>query len=146
MKTYIAKEKEINSCKEWYVIDAEGQTLGRLASQIAHILKGKHKPIYAPHYDVGDFVVVVNAAKIHLTGNKMGQKSYFRHSGYPGGEKYTSVAVMLQRHPERVLQFAVKGMLPKNSLGRQMISKLKIYADGTHPHMAQQPKELKLAN
>ncbi len=144
MKTYIASEKEVQSSKKWFVIDANDLVLGRLASKIAYILKGKHKPIYSPHYDVGDFVVVVNADKVKLTGKKMLQKTYFRHSGYPGGEKISPVKLMLQRHPDRVVEFAVKGMLPKNSLGRQMLKKLKVYAGESHPHSAQQPKELTL--
>ncbi len=144
LKTYIASEKEVQSSKKWFVIDANDLVLGRLASKIAYILKGKHKPIYSPHYDVGDFVVVVNADKVKLTGKKMLQKTYFRHSGYPGGEKISPVKLMLQRHPDRVVEFAVKGMLPKNSLGRQMLKKLKVYAGESHPHSAQQPKELTL--
>ena len=144
LKTYIASEEEVQSSKSWYIIDAKDLVLGRLATKLAFVLKGKHKPIYSPHYDVGDFVVVVNAEKIKLTGNKMDQKTYFRHTGYPGGGISTSVKLMLQRHPERVIEYAVKGMLPKNSLGRQMIKKLKVYAGDAHPHSAQQPKELSL--
>lgn len=146
MRTYIASEKEVENSKKWFVVDANDLVLGRLASKIAFILKGKHKPIYSPHYDVGDFVVVVNAEKIKLTGKKMLQKTYFRHSGYPGGEKITPVKLMLQRHPDRVVEYAVKGMLPKNSLGRQMLKKLKVYAGESHPHVAQQPKKLNLNN
>lgn len=146
MRTYIASEKEVENSKKWFVVDANDLVLGRLASKIAFILKGKHKPIYSPHYDVGDFVVVVNAEKIKLTGKKMLQKTYFRHSGYPGGEKITPVKLMLQRHPDRVVEYAVKGMLPKNSLGRQMLKKLKVYAGESHPHIAQQPKKLNLNN
>ncbi len=144
MKTYIAKEKEIQESKRWYVVDAEGKVLGRLASQIAHILRGKHKPIYSPHQDVGDFVVVVNAEKVKLTGKKMEQKTYFRHSGYIGGTTYTPVALMLQKHPERVIEFAVKRMLPKNALGRKMFKKLKVYAGPEHPHQAQKPEVLEI--
>ena len=144
MKTYIASEKEVQSSKKWFVIDANDLVLGRLASKIAFILKGKHKPTYSPHYDVGDFVVVVNADKVKLTGKNMLQKTYFRHSGFPGGEKITPVRLMLQRHPDRVVEYAVKGMLPKNSLGRSMLKKLKVYAGDKHPHSAQQPKELTL--
>jgi large subunit ribosomal protein L13 len=144
LKTYIASEKEVESSKKWFVIDANDLVLGRLASKVALILKGKHKPTYSPHYDVGDFVVVINAEKIKLTGKKMLQKTYFRHTGYPGGEKITPVKLMLQRHPDRVIEFAVKGMLPKNSLGRSMLKKLKVYAGENHPHSAQQPKELSL--
>ena len=144
MKTYIAREKEICDTRQWYVIDAEGQVLGRMASKIAHILRGKHKAIYSPHYDVGDFIVVVNAEKVKLTGNKMQQKTYFRHSGYIGGVTTTPVSLMLERHPERVLEYAVKGMLPKNALGREMLKKLKIYAGPNHNHHAQQPQVLEL--
>lgn len=142
MKTYIAREKEIEESKRWYIIDAEGQILGRMASKIAHILRGKNKPIYSPHQDVGDYIVVVNAEKIKLTGKKMEQKTYFRHSGYPGGVTQTPVALMLQRHPERVVEYAVKRMMPKNALGRDMFKKLKVYAGSDHPHNAQQPQTL----
>ncbi|MCL7452650.1 MAG: 50S ribosomal protein L13 [Anaerolineae bacterium] len=142
MRTFTAKKEEIE--RQWYVIDAEGQTLGRLASKIAPILKGKHKPIYTPHLDCGDFVVVINADKVRVTGNKMDQKFYYRHSGYPGGIKSISLRDQLARHPERVLQAAVRGMLPKNKLGRRMIKKLKVYAGDAHPHDAQQPKSLEL--
>jgi large subunit ribosomal protein L13 len=142
VRTFTAKKEEIE--RQWYVIDAEGQTLGRLASKIAPILKGKHKPIYTPHLDCGDFVVVINADKVRVTGNKMDQKFYYRHSGYPGGIKSISLRDQLARHPERVLQAAVRGMLPKNKLGRRMIKKLKIYAGDAHPHDAQQPKSLEL--
>ena len=144
MKTYIASEKEVQSDKHWFIVDAKDIVLGRLASKLASVLKGKHKPTYSPHYDVGDFIVVVNADKIKLTGKKMMQKTYFRHTGYPGGGIETPVRLMLQRHPERVIEFAVKGMLPKNSLGRKMIKKLKVYAGEKHPHEAQQPKELSI--
>ncbi len=144
MKTYIAREKEIEDSRRWYVVDAEGQVLGRLASKIAHILRGKNKPIYSPHQDVGDFIVVINAEKVKLTGKKMQQKSYFRHSGYPGGVTMTPVSLMLQRHPERVIEYAVKRMLPKNALGRKMFKKLKVYAGTEHPHKAQQPAVLEL--
>ena len=144
LKTYIASEKEIQDSKRWYVVDAEGQVLGRLASKIAHILRGKNKPIYSPHQDAGDFVIVVNAEKINLTGKKMQQKTYFRHSGYPGGATETSVDLMLKTHPERVIEFAVKRMLPKNALGRSMGTKLKVYAGPDHPHKAQIPQKLEL--
>ncbi len=144
MKTYIAKEKEVEDSKRWYVVDAEGKVLGRLASQIAHILRGKHKPIYSPHQDVGDFVVVINAEKVKLTGKKMEQKTYFRHSGYIGGTTFTPVSLMLQKHPERVIEFAVKRMLPKNALGRKMFKKLKVYAGPEHPHTAQKPEVLEV--
>ena len=144
MKTYIAKEKEVEDSKRWYVVDAEGKVLGRLASQIAHILRGKHKPIYSPHQDVGDFVVVINAEKVKLTGKKMDQKTYFRHSGYIGGTTFTPVSLMLQKHPERVIEYAVKRMLPKNALGRKMFKKLKVYAGPEHPHTAQKPEVLEV--
>ena len=144
MKTYIAREKEVADSKRWYIVDAENMVLGRMAAKIAHILRGKHKPIYSPHQDVGDFIVVINAEKIKLTGKKMEQKSYFRHSGYIGGVTNTPVALMLQTHPERVVEFAVKGMLPKNVLGRQMYKKLKVYAGPDHPHAAQNPQVLDL--
>lgn len=138
MRTYSTKPEDIK--REWFVIDATGMTLGRLATQIATVLKGKHKPIYSPHLDTGDFVIVVNAHKVRVTGRKLDQKFYYRHSGYPGGLKEISLRDQLNRHPDRVIRFAVRGMLPKNRLGRQMIKKLKIYATPGHPHEAQQPK------
>lgn len=144
MKTYIAREKEVEESRRWYLIDAEGQVLGRMASKIAHILRGKNKPIYSPHQDVGDFIVVINAEKVKLTGKKAEQKTYFRHSGYLGGETNTPVALILEKHPERVIEFAVKRMLPKNALGRRMFKKLKVYAGPEHPHTAQQPQTLDL--
>ncbi len=144
MKTYIARENEIQDSKRWYVVDAQDMVLGRMSSKIAHILRGKHKPIYSPHQDVGDFVVVINAEKIKLTGKKLALKSYFRHSGYIGGVTMTPVALMLRTHPERVVELAVKRMLPKNALGRQMFKKLKVYAGSDHPHTAQQPQTLDL--
>jgi large subunit ribosomal protein L13 len=142
VRTFTAKTAEIE--REWYVIDAEGQTLGRLASKIAPIIKGKHKPIYTPHLDCGDFVIVINAEKVRVTGRKLDQKIYYRHSQYPGGLSSINLRDQLAKHPERVLQAAVRGMLPKNKLGRQMIKKLKVYAGDSHPHQAQQPKPLKL--
>lgn len=142
MKTYSVKAGEIE--QRWWVVDADGRVLGRLATEIARILRGKHKPTYTPHLDTGDFVVVVNAEKIELTGRKAEQKSYFRHSGYMGGEKFIPFRTMLERHPERVIELAVKGMLPKNALGRQMRGKLKVYAGPEHPHEAQQPQPLAL--
>ena len=142
MRTFTGKTAEIE--RDWYVIDAEGQTLGRLASKVAPILKGKHKPIYTPHLDCGDFVVIVNAEKVRVTGRKLDQKLYHRHSGYPGGLKSITLRDQLDKHPERVLFAAVKGMLPKNKLGRRMIKKLKVYAGDSHPHQAQQPKALEL--
>jgi len=142
VKTYTVKPGDIT--RHWYVVDADGKTLGRLASRIAAILKGKHKPIYAPHTDVGDYVIVINADKIHVTGRKMLQKMYHRHSGYPGGLKSISLRDLLQRHPTRAIEFAVKGMLPKNRLGRRMFKKLKVYGGSDHPHQAQKPQVLEL--
>ena len=144
MKTYIAKENEVLDSRHWYIVNAEDLILGRMASKIASILKGKHKPIYSPHQDVGDFVVVVNAEKIRVTGNKLKDKVYYRHSGYPGGQKATSLEQMLHKHPERVIELAVKRMLPKNALGRKMFMKLKVYAGPDHPHTAQVPEQLEL--
>ena len=140
MKTFSAKKEEV--VHDWFQVDAETETLGHLASKIAHILRGKHKPIYTPHVDTGDFIVVTNADKIKLTGNKVQDKQYYRHSGYPGGIKSMNAEEMLEKKPEMVIMKAVRGMLPKNRLGRQMIKKLKIYAGKDHPHMAQQPKPL----
>jgi len=140
MKTYSAKPGEIT--REWYLVDAEGKTLGRLATQIADTLRGKRKPQYTPHVDTGDFVIVVNAEKIHVTGNKLDQKRYYRHSGYPGGLRNRTLREQLERRPTEVLRVAVKGMLPKNRLARQQITKLKIYAGPEHPHEAQNPKPL----
>ena len=142
MKTFSAKQDNIE--RTWYLVDAEGKVLGRLASQLARILRGKTKPIYTPHVDTGDFVVVINADKIRLTGKKLETKVYFRHTGYPGGLKETAVKALLAKKPERVLKHAVKGMLPKNALGRQMFKKLKVYAGPDHPHLAQQPQPLQL--
>lgn len=138
MKTYSQKASEIQ--RDWYVVDASGQTLGRLATQIATLLRGKHKPTFTPSIDGGDFVVVVNAEKVKVTGRKEDQKMYYRHSSYPGGFKAIPYRQMMASHPDRILRFAVKGMLPKNRLGRQLITKLKVYAGPTHPHAAQQPK------
>jgi large subunit ribosomal protein L13 len=140
MRTHSTKPSEIE--RQWYVVDAEGRTLGRLASEIAKILKGKHKPIYAPHLDTGDYVIVINARKIHVTGRKMDQKLYHRHSGYPSGLTSITLREQLKRHPTRVIRSAVKGMLPHNRLGRSMLRKLKVYADAAHPHEAQQPRPL----
>ena len=142
MKTYYAKPHEVE--REWLLIDATDQVLGRLASKAAHILKGKHKPQYTTHVDTGDFVVVINADKIRLTGAKATSKEYYSHSGYPGGLKVESFAQAMERHPERVIEHAVKGMLPKNTLGRAMGKKLKVYAGAEHPHMAQKPREIKM--
>ena len=140
MKTYSAKPGEVT--REWYLVDADGKTLGRLATQIADTLRGKRKPQYTPHVDTGDFVVVVNAEKIQVTGNKLDQKRYYRHSGYPGGLRSRTLRDQLERRPTEVLRSAVKGMLPKNRLARQQITKLKIYAGPEHPHEAQNPKPL----
>jgi large subunit ribosomal protein L13 len=140
MKTYSAKPGEIT--REWYLVDAEGKTLGRLATQIADTLRGKRKPQFTPHVDTGDFVIVVNAEKIRVTGNKLDQKRYYRHSGYPGGLRSRTLREQLERRPTEVLRVAVKGMLPKNRLARQQITKLKIYAGPEHPHEAQNPKPL----
>ena len=141
-KTWNAKPGEIE--RHWYVVDAEGKTLGRLATRIADTLRGKGKPQYTPHVDTGDFVVVVNAEKIQVTGNKLDQKRYFRHSGYPGGLRSRTLREQLERRPEEVLRTAVKGMLPKNRLARQQINKLKIYAGPEHPHEAQKPEPLEV--
>jgi large subunit ribosomal protein L13 len=140
MKTYSVKKSEIK--KEWFIVDAEGQTLGRLATKIAHVLRGKHKPIYTPHLDVGDFIVVINAEKIRLTGRKWEQKNYYRHSNYPGGLTTVPAEIMLKEKPTELIRHAVKGMLPKGSLGRAQLKKLKIYAGSEHQHDAQQPRDL----
>jgi len=140
MKTYSAKPGEVT--REWYLVDAEGKTLGRLATQIADTLRGKRKPQFTPHVDTGDFVIVINAEKIQVTGNKLDQKRYYRHSGYPGGLRSRTLREQLDRRPTEVLRVAVKGMLPKNRLARQQITKLKIYAGPEHPHEAQNPKPL----
>lgn len=142
MKTYHAKPGEVE--REWLVVDATDKVLGRLATEIAQILKGKRKPQYTPHVDTGDFVIVVNAEKVRLTGNKAESKVYYRHSGYIGGLKKVSYARMLAKHPERIIEKAVRGMLPKNTLGRAMGKKLKVYAGPDHPHAAQKPREITL--
>ena len=142
MKTFSAKPQDIE--RKWFVVDAQGQTLGRLATRIATVLRGKHKPVYTPHLDCGDYVIVVNADKIHVTGQKLEQKTYYRHSGYPGGLRQVSLRRQLQVHPDRVIEAAVRGMLPHNRLGRKMFKKLKVYAGPTHPHEAQQPTALEL--
>ncbi len=142
MKTFIAKPAEIE--RRWYIVDAEGQTLGRLASQIAAVLRGKHKPIFTPHVDCGDYVIVINAEKIHVTGRRLEQKMYYRHSGYPGGLSEISLADQLERFPTRPIELAVKGMLPKNKLGNKMFKKLKVYAGSEHEHAAQQPVPMEL--
>jgi large subunit ribosomal protein L13 len=142
MRTYSAKPGEVNN--DWYVVDAQGKVLGRLAAQIATRLRGKHKPEYTPHVDTGDYIVVVNAAKIRVTGNKAEDKKYYRHTGYPGGIREINFAKLHAKYPGRVLQKAVKGMLPKGPLGNAMLKKLKVYAEGAHPHSAQQPKALEI--
>lgn len=142
MRTDYTKPDQIMKDRKWYVVNAENVVLGRLATNVARVLQGKHKPNYAPHQDVGDFVVVLNADKIHLTGNKADQKTYFRHSGYPGGGKQIPFRRMLARRPEFVIEQAVRLMLPKNTLGRQMLKKLKVYAGDQHPHDAQEPESL----
>jgi len=138
--TYFAKKEEVE--RAWYVVDAEGKVLGRLASDIAAVLRGKHKPVYTPHIDTGDFVIVVNAEKVKLTGKKLTDKIYYHHSLYPGGLTQKTAGQLLKENPEEVLRRAVKGMLPKNSLGRAMLRKLKIYRGGVHPHEAQCPRPL----
>ncbi len=142
MKTYFLKTKDIE--KKWYVVDAEGKTLGRLTSRIAAILRGKHKPTYTPHLDMGDNVIVINAEKIRVTGRKLEQKKYYRHTGYPGGLKVTSLSDMIRTKPEKVISMAVKGMLPHNRLGRVINKHLKVYRGPNHPHQAQQPEVLEI--
>ncbi len=142
MKTFSAKPAEVK--RDWYIVDAEGKTLGRLASEIAIRLRGKNKPEYTPHVDTGDFIIVINAEKVHTTGRKLENKIYYKHTGYIGNLKKVSLGKMLESRPERVLELAVKGMLPKNPLGRAMFKKLKIYAGVEHGHEAQQPKVLEL--
>jgi large subunit ribosomal protein L13 len=142
MKTYVTKADDVE--RSWFIVDAEGQTLGRLASKIATVLRGKHKPTFSPSVDCGDYVVVVNAEKIHVTGNRLDQKVYYRHSGYPGGLTEITLRRQLELHPTRVIEAAVRGMLPKNKLGRKMFGKLKAYAGPEHPHQAQQPERLEL--
>lgn len=142
MSTYTARPADID--RKWYVVDAEGKTLGRLATEVAKVLRGKHKPIYTPHMDTGDFVIVVNAERIVLTGNKLNDKLFFRHSGYPGGLRVINYARLLETHPERAIERAVKGMLPHNRLGRQLYRKLKVYRGPEHPHKAQKPAPLEI--
>jgi large subunit ribosomal protein L13 len=141
-KTFVTKNEDVQ--REWFVVDATGRTLGRLATEVARMLRGKHKPIYSPSIDTGDYVIVVNAEKVHVTGRKLDQKMYYRHSGYPGGLKEITLRNLLQKHPTRVVEHAVRGMLPKNRLGRRMFKKLKVYAGPNHPHEAQQPESLEL--
>lgn len=138
VKTWTPKASDIE--RAWWVIDAKDKTLGRLATQVAHLLRGKHKPSFAPHMDMGDYVIVVNCDRIRVTGRRLDQKIYYRHSMYPGGLKAISLRDLLQKHPERVIELAVRGMLPKNRLGRRMYKKLKVYAGPDHPHAAQKPK------
>jgi large subunit ribosomal protein L13 len=143
MKTFTAKPADLKH--DWHVVDAAGVPLGRLASRVAQLIRGKHKPTFTPHMDGGDFVIVVNAAKVRLTGRKLEQKQYFRHTGYMGHERFTSASVLLTKHPERIIEKAVFGMLPKNSLSRQRLrGKLKVYREATHPHAAQKPAPLDL--
>ncbi|TVP75277.1 MAG: 50S ribosomal protein L13 [Gemmatimonadales bacterium] len=142
MKTYTPKKNDIEA--GWWVVDAADKPLGRLASEVARVIRGKHKPIYTPHLDTGDFVVVLNASQVKLTGNKADQKTYFRHSGYMGGEQHIPFRRMLDRHPERVIELAVRGMLPKNALGRQLRRKLRVYPGSEHPHQGQQPRTLEI--
>ena len=142
MKIYSAKPHEVQ--QDWLLVDAEGQTLGRLAVQIAHRLRGKHKPVFTPHVDTGDFIVVINAGKVKLPGKKLEDKKYYRHTGYPGGIRETNAAKMLATKPTDIVTIAVRGMLPKNRLGRKMLTKLKVYAGNEHPHQAQQPQPLEL--
>ena len=142
MSSYMAKAAEVE--RKWYVIDAKGQTLGRLASEVASILRGKHKPIYTPHVDTGDFVIIINAAEIYLTGNKLKDKKYHYHTGYTGGIKEVNYETLLAKKPEKAIELAIKGMLPHNRLGRAMFKKLKVYRGGEHPHQAQQPEAREL--
>ncbi|HET7550169.1 MAG TPA: 50S ribosomal protein L13 [Gemmatimonadaceae bacterium] len=143
MRTYTATPKDIEH--RWYIVDADGMVLGRLASEVARIIRGKHKPMFTPHMDTGDNVIVINASKVRVTGSKADQKKYFRHTGYMGHEKFTSFASMLEKHPERVIEKAVYGMLPKNTLGKGKLRlKLRVYPDAEHPHAAQQPAVLNL--
>lgn len=141
-RTFQAKNEDLD--KKWYVVDAAGKTLGRLASQVAAVLRGKHKPTYTPHVDTGDFVIVINADKVRLTGRKLQNKIYYRHSQYPGGLRQTTAGQMLERRPERLIELAVWGMLPHNRLGRKQIRKLKVYSGDAHPHAAQQPEVLEV--
>ena len=142
MKTRSIKQSEIN--KKWWLVDAKGQTLGRFSSKIAQILRGKHKVDFTPHMDMGDFVIIINAEKIKLSGSKENNKVYFRHTGYPGGGRETKYIEMMQKHPERIIENAIKGMLPHNRLGRKILLNLKVYKGLEHPHIAQQPKPLKI--
>ena len=140
MKTYFPKSGDVT--RDWYVVNAEGEVLGRLAAKVASILRGKEKPTFTPFMDVGDFIVVINAEKIKLTGRKLFQKTYSKHSGYPGGLKVVNAKTLLEKKPEELIMYAVKGMLPKNNLGRQLLKKLKVYKGSEHPHKAQMPREI----
>lgn len=142
MRTYTPKAEDVT--RQWWLVDAEDKPLGRLATEVARILRGKHKPMFTPHLDVGDHVVIINAEKVRLTGKKAEKKEYFRHSGYMGGERFIPYAKVLEKHPERIIEQAVKGMLPKNALGRSMYLKLKVYAGAEHPHQGQMPEPLDL--
>lgn len=145
MKTWVARKEDVDNGtieRKWWIVDAEGQTLGRIATQISMVLRGRHKPIYTPHVDVGDFVVVVNAKKVHVTGKKRQTKKYYNYSGYPGGLRSWTFEDLMERDPKRVIEHAVRGMLPKNKLARKQITKLKVYAGADHPHTAQKPQPL----
>jgi large subunit ribosomal protein L13 len=142
MSTHVTKLPEIE--RRHYVVDADGQVLGRMATQVASVLRGKGKPNFSPHLDTGDFVIIVNAEKVKITGSKMDQKTYFRHSGHPGASKFTTVREMMEKRPEEVVRHAVRGMLPKNKLGRKMLKKLRVYAGPDHPHQAQRPEPMEL--
>jgi len=144
MKTFSAKPAEVR--REWFVVDATDKPLGRLASEIAHRLRGKHKPVYTPHVDTGDYIVVINAEKVHVSGRKEDDKLYHHHTGYPGGLKTVNLASLREKHPERIIELAVKGMMPRNSLGRSMLRKLRVFAGGEHEHTAQQPKPLEFSS
>ena len=143
-RTWSPKLHEAQAGKKWYVVDAEGQTLGRLASEIARVLRGKHKPTFAPHMDMGDNVIVINAGKVVVTGRRESQKMYYRHSGYPGGFRAVPYKEMMAKHPTRILERAVRGMLPRHALGAELFRNLKVYAGPTHPHAAQQPERLEI--
>lgn len=142
MKTYVPRKNEID--RDWWIVDASDRPLGRIATEIARVLRGKHKPVFTPYLDTGDHVIVVNARQVKLTGNKADQKTYFRHSGYMGGEQHIPFKRMLERHPERIIELAVRGMLPKNKLGRELRKKLRVYPDAEHPHAGQNPKTLEI--
>ena len=142
VRTFHAREEDVD--KKWYVVDAEGMVLGRLAANVAHILRGKHKPIFSPHVDTGDFVIVINAGKVRVTGKRFEQKSYFHYTGYPGGARVRMFKDLVRSNPRFVIEHAVKGMLPHNRLGRRILKKLKVYSDGSHPHEAQKPEVLSM--